>query len=123
MKNLFFGTSILAVLALAFSCTQDTSSENLDGAQELNAVEAKANVTRPIKAQLDFDFDYSNPTNIVPCIHDTMDVALFKTIVSGKMSHLGSFQPGSESMRTTMNLLAVDGLIPATCAPCTPDYH
>ncbi len=66
LKNLFFGTSIPESWHWPFPCTQDTSSENLDNAQELNAVEAKANATRPIKAKLNFDFDYFN-TRLTSC--------------------------------------------------------
>ncbi|MDM9632680.1 hypothetical protein [Robiginitalea aurantiaca] len=125
LKNLFFGTSILAVLALAFSCTEDTASEDI-GSEELNAVSIKGKKARPIKAQLDFLFDYENtaPANIVPCpgtpppgtIPELPNgFALFQTIVSGNMAHLGNLQPGSEFDDDKNEPISGSYLIPQTC--------
>ena len=114
LKNALFGTSLLAIFVLAFSCSQDTSSGDLDGAETLKAVEAKAQKTRPIKGQLNFSFDYSNNLNIVSC--GVPDVALFKTIVSGNMSHLGNLQPGSEFDEDKNEAVIGSYLIPVSCA-------
>ena len=68
------------------------------------------------KAKLNFDFDYSNPTNIVPCI-PIQGVALFKTIVSGKMSHLGNLQPGLEFNEDDNEPISGSWFIPVSCTP------
>ena len=97
-KSVFLKTSLLSFVLLAFSCSQDTSSEDLNGAESLKAVEGKAQATRPIKAQLEFqfDYDYTPPTSIVLCGlgFPPEGPALFQTLVSGNMSHLGRLEPG-----------------------------
>ncbi|MGB5316456.1 MAG: hypothetical protein WBN56_10685 [Robiginitalea sp.] len=118
LKNVLFRTSLLAIFILAFSCSQDTSSGDLDGAETLNAVEARAGKTRPIKGQLDFSFDYSNDLNIVSC--GVPGVALFKTIVSGNMSHLGNLQPGSEFDEVLNEPVIGSYLIPISCQIVAP---
>lgn len=118
LKNALFRTTLLAIFVLAFSCSQDTSSGDLDGAETLKAVEAKAEKTRPIKGQMDFSFDYSNNRNIVSC--GVPGVALFKTIVSGNMSHLGNIQPGSEFDEDENEAVIGSYLIPVSCAIAAP---
>ena len=111
-----FGPGMLAVLLLAFSCTQDTASENL-GSEELNAVSVKGKKARPIKARLDFLFDYSNNINTVECVPG---VYLFKTIVSGNMSHLGNLQPGLEFDEDTNEPISGSYFIPVSCQIVSP---
>ena len=112
-----FGTGILAVLLLAFSCTEDTSSEELKGTETLKAVEAKAEATRPIKGRLDFIFDYSNDINRLECVPG---VFLYKTIVSGNMSNLGNLKPGNEFDEGANEPISGSWFIPITCTPTGP---
>jgi hypothetical protein len=86
-----FGTGILAVLLLAFSCTQDIASEDL-GSEELNAVSLKGKKARPIKGDVSFLFDFANPS-ILTCVAGA-PIELFQGLVSGNLSHLGKLQPG-----------------------------
>ena len=94
-----FGAGILAVLLLAFSCTQDTASEDI-GSEELNAVSIKGKKARPIKAKLEFLFDYANtaPGDIVDC---GGGVLLFRNLISGNMSHLGILEPGQSDSESS----------------------
>ena len=112
-------------LLLAFSCTQDTAPEDL-GSETLKAIEARVEVFRPMKAQLDFLFDYDNTAeaNIVPCpgtpppgTIPTLPngIALFQTIVSGNMTHLGNLQPGAEFDDFKNEPISGSYLIPQSC--------
>lgn len=111
--------AMLAIFLLALSCSQDTSSEAIEGGEELNAVTAKGKKARPIKAQLDFTFDYSNQINIVPCV-PAQGVFLFKTIVSGNVSHLGNLQPGIEFNEGTNEPISGSWFVPVSCTPKGP---
>ena len=111
-----FGTGIIAVLLVAFSCTEDIASEDL-GSEELNAVSLKGKKARPIKAKLEFLFDYSNNINTVECVPG---VALFKTVVSGNMSHLGNLQPGLEFDEDTNEPINGSYFIPVSCQLASP---
>lgn len=112
-----FKVALLAVLLFSFSCSQDSSTE------DLNAVYAKGKKSRPIKANLDFIFDYQNtaPQNIVPCPGTPTPppgqnpIALFQTIVSGNMAHLGNLQPGFEFDDDNNVPLSGSYLIPQSC--------
>lgn len=116
-----FKVALLAVLLFSFSCSQDSSTE------DLNAVYAKGKKSRPIKANLDFIFDYQNtaPQNIVPCPGTPPPppgqnpIALFQTIVSGNMSHLGNLQPGFEFDDANNVPLSGSYLIPQSCDATT----
>jgi hypothetical protein len=96
LKNAFFRPILLALILMAFSCTQDTMTGDLDEAETLKATEARATAARPIKAQLDFLFDYVNtpPESIIACGLGPEGPRLFQTLVSGNMSHLGKLEPG-----------------------------
>lgn len=102
--------SILAVFVLASSCTQGISPENLDGFEELNTVQARANVMRPIKEHLEFLFDYANtaPEDRADC---GGVVLLFRNLISGNMSHLGILEPGQSNIGSSSGSY----LIPLNC--------
>ena len=116
-----FKVALLAVLLFSFSCSQDSSPE------DLNPVYAKVKKSRPIKANLDFIFDYQNtaPQNIVLCPGTPEPppgqnpIALFQTIVSGNMSHLGNLQPGFEFDDANNVPLSGSYLIPKSCDATT----
>jgi hypothetical protein len=121
--NRFIGIAVAALLLISYSCSTETSSVDLKGSLELNGVYAKGKKARPIEAKLHFMFDYENTAgvNIVPCpgapaqSPGANPVALFQTIVSGNMSHLGNLQPGSEFDDAANVPLVGSYLVPESC--------
>ena len=117
------GLALMAVLLFSLSCSTETSSVDLKGSLELNGVYAKGKKARPIKAKLHFIFDYENMVgvNVVLCPGAFLPplganpVALFQTIVSGNMSHLGNLQPGSEFDDAANVPLVGSYLVPESC--------
>lgn len=91
----FWSFAIAALFFISYSCIPDTSSEDTHGDDALNAVSAKSETLRPIKAQMNFVFDFNNtlPTNIVTCVAGP-PVPIGQSLMSGNVSHLGNLQPG-----------------------------
>lgn len=113
--------ALVGVLLLFSSCTEEIASENL------HAVEAKGKKARPLKAQVNFVFDFQNtaPQNIVPCpgtpppAEGENPIALFQTVVSGNMSHLGNLQPGTAFDDENNIPLSGSYLVPQSCDATT----
>jgi len=89
-----FALSMLALLVIAVSCSQEATFEPVpEGAENLKMVAAKGKKAKPIKAKLS---NFSDP-------NQTEDDLLFcapgfpltRNIINGNMSHLGKLQPGS----------------------------
>ncbi len=95
IRKSFLGMAFAALLLLSYSCVPDSSSEDVNGDAALKAVEAKGKKARPIKAQLNFDFDFVNtpPGDITLCTGG-LPIPLFQSLISGNVSHLGKLQPG-----------------------------
>jgi len=92
------GTGILVFLLMAFSCTQESISTDFGNGpeiyegSEMNAVYAKGMKARPIKGDVSFVLDSSNPP-VLQCDFGP-PIPLFSGLVSGNVSHLGKLQPG-----------------------------
>jgi len=92
------GTGILVFLLMAFSCTQESISTDFGNGpeiyegSEMNAVYAKGMKARPIKGDVSFVLDSSNPP-VLQCDFGP-PIPFFSGLVSGNVSHLGKLQPG-----------------------------
>jgi len=92
------GTGILVFLLMAFSCTQESISTDFGNGpeiyegSEMNAVYAKGKKARPIKGDVSFVLDSSNPP-VLQCDFGP-PIPFFSGLVSGNVSHLGKLQPG-----------------------------
>lgn len=127
LPRIVVGVTLGGFLMTSYSCVQENASADNWDAPELNAVYAKGKKARPIKAQLDFVFDFQNTAlqNIVLCPGTPTPppgqnpIALFQTIVSGNMSHLGNLQPGTEFDDGNNVPLSGSYLVPQTCDGAT----
>jgi hypothetical protein len=110
------GVALGGFLMFSYSCTQDSAAADIGGAPELNAVYAKGKKARPIKAQLDFAFDFVNtPVADIETCAGGPPITLFNSLIQGNLSHLGILLPG-QSFPEAENL-PVSGsyLTPVSC--------
>jgi hypothetical protein len=95
LSKVLLGTSMLAMLLFAYSCSQETS---LDPTENLEAHSAKSNkakkATRAIRGKINNDADPS--VTPVPCDDPSgLEIGLSTNFIYGNMTHLGKIQSGS----------------------------
>lgn len=108
--------AMLALLMVAFSCSQETVLDSeLDGTENLNAETAKGKKARPIKASL-FNFPDPNQTegDLLLC---APGFPLTRNVIGGNMSHLGKLQQGAQFDELAMEPISGSFGVPTVCNP------
>lgn len=119
LSKILLGSSMLAIIFIAFSCTQEPVMDSLqNNAENLSSQAAKGKKARPIKASL-FNFADPNqsPEDLVMC---APEFPLTRNIIGGNMSHLGKLQQGLEYDENAMEPISGSFGVPTICTPTDP---
>ncbi|MBD0851169.1 hypothetical protein [Maribacter arenosus] len=95
LSKVLLGTSMLAMLLFAYSCSQETSLDPTESLEAHSAKSSKAKkATRAIRGKINNDADPSVAP--VPCDDPSgLEIGLSTNFIYGNMTHLGKIQPGS----------------------------
>ncbi|WP_445386494.1 hypothetical protein ACT6NV_06750 [Robiginitalea sp. IMCC44478] len=113
------GLALMGLLALFFSCTQESVNSDLNEADNLNLQAAKASqakkVTKKISGRLvNFPDPNELPEETLICFPQEFQFPLTRNTISGHMTHLGSLQEGISDPVTGERLSGSFG-VPISC--------